>query len=62
MGVAALMAEVCHLSSGVGGAARPGAWLDTEVIAQEPFRMLIMDSATSNFRVDFSGRGELADR
>ena len=24
--------------------------------------MLIMDSATSNFRVDFSGRGELADR
>lgn len=56
------MAEVCHLSSGVGGAARPGAWLDTEVIAQEPFRMLIMDSATSNFRVDFSGRGELADR
>ena len=24
--------------------------------------MLIMDSVTSNFRVDFSGRGELADR
>lgn len=32
------------------------------VVSQEPFRMLIMDSATSNFRVDFSGRGELAER
>ncbi|KAK9837579.1 hypothetical protein WJX74_000796 [Apatococcus lobatus] len=32
------------------------------LMAEEPFRMLIMDSITANFRVDFCGRGELADR
>ncbi|KAI3437822.1 hypothetical protein D9Q98_000269 [Chlorella vulgaris] len=31
-------------------------------MAQEPFRLLIMDSITANLRVDFSGRGELAER
>ena len=31
-------------------------------MAEEPFKLLIMDSITSNLRVDFSGRGELADR
>jgi meiotic recombination protein DMC1 len=31
-------------------------------MAEEPFKLLIMDSITSNLRVDFTGRGELADR
>ena len=31
-------------------------------MAEDPFKLLIMDSLTSLFRVDFSGRGELADR
>ena len=31
-------------------------------MAEEPFKLLIMDSITANLRVDFSGRGELADR
>jgi meiotic recombination protein DMC1 len=31
-------------------------------MAEEPFRLLIMDSITANLRVDFSGRGELAER
>ena len=28
----------------------------------EPFKMLVVDSIMANFRVDFSGRGELAER
>eukprot|EP01023_Acetabularia_acetabulum_P063660 TRINITY_DN802_c0_g1_i4.p3 TRINITY_DN802_c0_g1~~TRINITY_DN802_c0_g1_i4.p3 ORF type:complete len:371 (-),score=70.67 TRINITY_DN802_c0_g1_i4:915-2027(-) len=31
-------------------------------MVEEPFRLLIMDSITTNLRVDFSGRGELAER
>ena len=31
-------------------------------MVEEPFRLLIMDSCTSLFRTDFSGRGELAER
>ncbi len=31
-------------------------------MAEEPFKLLIMDSITANLRVDFSGRGELAER
>ncbi|GMH42002.1 hypothetical protein BSKO_09921 [Bryopsis sp. KO-2023] len=31
-------------------------------MAEEPFKVLIMDSITANLRVDFSGRGELAER
>lgn len=31
-------------------------------MAEEPFKLLIMDSITSNLRVDFCGRGELAER
>ncbi|XP_024533828.1 meiotic recombination protein DMC1 homolog [Selaginella moellendorffii] len=31
-------------------------------MTEEPFRLLIVDSITSLFRVDFSGRGELAER
>ena len=31
-------------------------------MAEEPFKLVIMDSVTANFRVDFSGRGELAER
>lgn len=31
-------------------------------MAEEPFKLLIMDSITSNLRTDFTGRGELADR
>eukprot|EP00899_Mesostigma_viride_P004686 jgi/Mesvir1/14218/Mv09669-RA.1 len=30
--------------------------------AEEPFRLLVIDSVTALFRVDFQGRGELADR
>ena len=30
--------------------------------ADEPYRLLIVDSLTANLRVDFQGRGELADR
>eukprot|EP00967_Tisochrysis_lutea_P003513 scaffold4189_cov14-Tisochrysis_lutea.AAC.1 len=29
---------------------------------QDPFKLLVMDSLTSNFRSDFCGRGELAER
>lgn len=29
---------------------------------QEPFKLLILDTLTSNFRTDFCGRGELAER
>ena len=32
------------------------------LMAEEPFKLLIVDSLTSNFRTDFQGRGELADR
>eukprot|EP00877_Chromochloris_zofingiensis_P009832 jgi/Chrzof1/5101/Cz15g11140.t1 len=31
-------------------------------MVEEPFKLLIVDSIMANFRVDFSGRGELADR
>lgn len=31
-------------------------------MAEEPFKLLIMDSITANLRVDFCGRGELAER
>lgn len=31
-------------------------------MAEEPFKVLIVDSITANLRVDFSGRGELAER
>ncbi|KAK3040574.1 hypothetical protein RJ639_029020 [Escallonia herrerae] len=31
-------------------------------MAEEPFRLLIVDSIIALFRVDFTGRGELADR
>jgi len=31
-------------------------------MAEEPFKLLIMDSITANLRVDYSGRGELAER
>ncbi|KAM0877490.1 hypothetical protein ACQ4PT_035451 [Festuca glaucescens] len=31
-------------------------------MAEEPFRLLIVDSVIVLFRVDFSGRGELAER
>ena len=31
-------------------------------MADEPFKLLIVDSITANLRVDFSGRGELAER
>lgn len=31
-------------------------------MAEEPFKLLIMDSITNNLRTDFSGRGELAER
>ena len=30
--------------------------------AEQPFRLLIVDSVTALFRVDYQGRGELADR
>eukprot|EP01114_Cavostelium_apophysatum_P021174 TRINITY_DN7307_c0_g1_i1.p1 TRINITY_DN7307_c0_g1~~TRINITY_DN7307_c0_g1_i1.p1 ORF type:complete len:353 (-),score=107.01 TRINITY_DN7307_c0_g1_i1:1-1059(-) len=39
--------------------------LITEIAAkmvEEPFRLLIVDSITALFRVDYSGRGELAER
>lgn len=29
---------------------------------QEPFKLVIMDSITALLRVDYSGRGELAER
>ncbi|CAD6247444.1 unnamed protein product [Miscanthus lutarioriparius] len=32
------------------------------MMAEEPFRLLIVDSVIALFRVDFSGRGELAER
>ena len=31
-------------------------------MAEEPFRLLIVDSLTANLRVDYVGRGELAER
>lgn len=31
-------------------------------MAEEPFKLLIVDSITALFRVDFTGRGELAER
>nr|GMD03757.1 disrupted meiotic cDNA 1 protein [Ipomoea batatas] len=31
-------------------------------MAEEPFRLLIVDSVIALFRVDFTGRGELAER
>ena len=31
-------------------------------MVEEPFKLLIMDSITANLRVDFCGRGELAER
>ncbi|KAH7298259.1 hypothetical protein KP509_25G033900 [Ceratopteris richardii] len=31
-------------------------------MSEEPFRLLVVDSITALFRVDFSGRGELAER
>lgn len=31
-------------------------------MSEEPFKLLIMDSIMNNLRVDFSGRGELAER
>ena len=32
------------------------------MMADEPFKLLIVDSITANLRVDFCGRGELAER
>ncbi len=32
------------------------------MMAEEPFKLLIVDSITANLRVDFCGRGELAER
>ena len=32
------------------------------MMAEQPFKLLIVDSITANLRVDFSGRGELAER
>lgn len=31
-------------------------------MAEEPFKLLIVDSIMANFRTDFTGRGELAER
>lgn len=31
-------------------------------MVEEPFKLLIVDSIMANFRTDFCGRGELADR
>jgi meiotic recombination protein DMC1 len=31
-------------------------------MVEEPFKMLIVDSVTANMRIDYSGRGELAER
>ena len=31
-------------------------------MVEEPFKLVIMDSITANLRVDFTGRGELAER
>ena len=32
------------------------------MMAEQPFKLMIVDSITANLRVDFSGRGELAER
>ncbi|KAL3139027.1 Meiotic recombination protein dmc1 [Trebouxia sp. C0010 RCD-2024] len=32
------------------------------MMAEDPYKLLIVDSITANLRVDFSGRGELAER
>ena len=32
------------------------------LFAEEPFRLLVIDSISALFRVDYVGRGELADR
>jgi RecA/RadA recombinase len=32
------------------------------LMCEEPYKLLIMDSVTAHLRVDFSGRGELAER
>ena len=32
------------------------------MLAEEPFRMLVIDSLIAPFRADYSGRGELAER
>lgn len=32
------------------------------MMSDEPFKLLIIDSISANLRVDFSGRGELAER
>ncbi|KAF5832633.1 Rad51-like protein, partial [Dunaliella salina] len=32
------------------------------LMAEDPFKLLVVDSLTSNFRSDFCGRGELAER
>lgn len=32
------------------------------MMAEEPYKLLIVDSITANLRVDFCGRGELAER
>lgn len=34
----------------------------TAMMSEEPFKLLIIDSITANLRVDYSGRGELAER
>ena len=31
-------------------------------MAEEPYRLLVVDSLTANLRVDYVGRGELAER
>lgn len=31
-------------------------------MVEEPFKLLIVDSVTANMRIDYSGRGELAER
>lgn len=32
------------------------------MMSEEPFKLLIIDSITANLRVDYNGRGELAER
>jgi meiotic recombination protein DMC1 len=32
------------------------------LMAEEPFKLLIVDSIIANFRTEFTGRGELAER
>lgn len=56
------MSSVLSLREGVDRRNRTGCWVLVLTLLDGRFSLLIVDSVTSLYRTDFSGRGELSAR